>query len=58
MPNHSPHHLNPRSPLVLDTRDLPRRPGALRAVERAVPAPADLGLELIGVPEGATSTFD
>ena len=54
MPHQTPnHHLDPRSPLVLDTRDLPRRPGAMRVVERTVPAPAGLGLELIGVPTGA-----
>src|SRR5919202_5872546 len=53
MPHQPPHHLDPRAPLVLDTRDLPRRPGAMRALERTVPAPADLGLELISVPEGA-----
>jgi uncharacterized protein len=53
MPNQTPAHLDPRSPLVLDTRDLPRRPGALRVVERSVPASEDLGLELIGVPLGA-----
>jgi uncharacterized protein len=52
MPKHLPNALDPRSPLVLDTRELPRRPGVSRAVERVVPAPADLGLELIGVPEG------
>lgn len=46
-------HLDPRAPLVLDTRDLPRSPGAMRVVERVVPAPADLGLELIRVPDGA-----
>src|SRR6476469_1783896 len=45
-------HLDPRSPMVLDTRDLPRSPGAMRAVERVIPAPKDLGLELIRVPEG------
>jgi len=50
--------LNPRAPLVLDTRDLPRRPGALRTVARTVPAPADLGLELISVPEGTEITLD
>lgn len=44
---------NPRSPLVLDTRDLPRSPGAVREIERVVAAPKDLGLELIGVPEGS-----
>lgn len=46
-------HLNPRSPLVLDTRELPRRPGSMREVRRTVPAPKDLGLELVGVPAGA-----
>ena len=51
-------HLNPRSPLVLDTRELPRRPGAMRKVTRSVPAPADLGLALIGVPAGATLSLD
>src|SRR5918911_1180596 len=58
MPNKPSPHLNPRSPLVLDTRELPRRPGALRRVRRSVPAPASLGLELIGVPEGATLDLD
>ncbi|SDY55260.1 uncharacterized protein SAMN05444365_102620 [Micromonospora pattaloongensis] len=58
MRNHSSINLNPRSPLVLDTRDLPRRPGALRTVNRVAPAPADLGLEMIGVPEGADLTLD
>jgi uncharacterized protein len=58
MPNHAQSHLDPRSPLVLDTRDLPRRPGAMRTVQRVVPAPADFGLELIGVPEGADLSLD
>lgn len=44
--------LDPRSPLVLDTTDLPRRPGAMREVTRVVPAPPDLGLELVRVLEG------
>jgi uncharacterized protein len=51
-------HLDPRSPLVLDTRDLPRRPGSMRAVDRTIPAPKDLGLELVGVPEGAPTRLD
>jgi uncharacterized protein len=51
-------HLNPRSPLVLDTRELPRRPGAMRVVTRSVPAPAELGLAMIGVPVGATLALD
>ncbi|MEV1287285.1 YceD family protein [Micromonospora sp. NPDC049679] len=55
---HSSINLNPRSPLVLDTRELPRRPGALRTVNRVAPAPADLGLEMVGVPEGADLSLD
>jgi uncharacterized protein len=58
MPKRLPIHLDPRSPLVLDTKELPRRPGALRTVKRVVPAPADLGVELIGVPEGAELSLD
>src|SRR5690606_35619262 len=51
-------HLDPRSPLVLDTRELPRRPGSMRAVERTVSAPEDLGLALIGVPQGEPVRLD
>jgi DUF177 domain-containing protein len=58
MREHSSVHLDARSPLVLNTRDLPRRPGAMRTVERPVPAPKDLGLELIGVPEGTAVLLD
>lgn len=58
MPNYSPNQLDPRAPLVLDTRDLPRRPGVMRTVSRTVPAPGDLGLELIGVPAGADLHLD
>ena len=58
MSQHSTNHLDPRAPLVLDTRDLPRSPGSMRALNRVVPAPKDLGLELIGVPQGADLTLD
>jgi uncharacterized protein len=58
MHDHSLKHLDARAPLVLDTKDLPRRPGAMRAVQRVVHAPSDLGLELIGVPQGADLTLD
>lgn len=58
MPDHSSRHLDPRAPLVLDTRDLPRRPGSLRTVTRVVPAPASLQLEMIGVPESADVSLD
>jgi uncharacterized protein len=58
MRHHPTHHLDARAPLVLDTRDLPRGPGSMRTVQRVVPAPADLALELIGVPAGADLTLD
>src|ERR1044072_1956637 len=50
MPKPPQNHLDPRQPLVVDTTKLPRQPGATRAVTRVVPAPADLGVELISVP--------
>jgi uncharacterized protein len=50
--------LDPRAPLVLDTRELGRRPGSQREVFRQVPAPADLGIEVLGVPEGAPVDLD
>jgi uncharacterized protein len=51
-------HLDPRSPLVLDTKDLPRRPGAMKPARLEVPAPDHLGLAMIGVPEGAPLALD
>ncbi|WP_326596330.1 YceD family protein [Streptomyces sp. NBC_01803] len=45
--------LDHRAPLVFDTRELGRRPGALKRISRTVEAPADLGTEVIGVPAGA-----
>lgn len=42
-----------RSPFVLGIHDIARRPGTQRTLELEVPAPADLGIEVIGVPEGA-----
>jgi len=58
MPKNTQTFLDARSPLVLDTRELPRRPGAMRTIDRVVQAPSDLGLELIGVPEGADLRLD
>lgn len=43
---------------MLDTRELGRRPGAERIVRLTAPAPADLGIEVLGVPEGSPVTFD
>jgi len=45
--------LDPRAPFVLDIRELGRRPGAMQRLEQVVPAPAGLGLDVIGVPEGS-----
>ncbi|NYV74581.1 MULTISPECIES: DUF177 domain-containing protein [Streptomyces] len=45
--------LDHRDPLVFDTHELGRRPGALRRLTRTVDAPRDLGIaDVIGVPEG------
>jgi uncharacterized protein len=43
---------------VLDTRELGRRPGSQREVALTVPAPADLGIEVLHVPEGAQVELD
>ncbi|MGW2084507.1 YceD family protein [Streptomyces sp. NPDC001880] len=55
-------HLDHRNPLVFDTRELGRRPGALQRLSRTVDAPgppAVLGIEgVIGVPEGAPVELD
>lgn len=51
-------HLDPRAPLVLDTRELGRRPGSQREISFTVPAPAELGIELLGVAEGSPVEFD
>jgi uncharacterized protein len=53
------HRLDPRDPLVLDTRELGRRPGSMREVRLSAPAPEGLGLiDLIGVPTGAELDLD
>jgi uncharacterized protein len=47
-------HLDHRNPLVFDTHELGRRPGALQRLSRTVDAPKDLGIQgVVGVPEGA-----
>jgi uncharacterized protein len=51
-------NLDPRAPLVLDTRELGRRPGSQREVSRQVPAPAELGIEVLRVPEGSPIDLD
>ncbi|WP_431041957.1 YceD family protein [Streptomyces sp. P1-3] len=43
---------------MFDTRELGRRPGALKRLSRSIAAPKDLGIEVIGVREGATVELD
>lgn len=42
--------LDTRAPLVLDTHELGRRPGAEREVVVTAPAPAELGVDVLKVP--------
>ena len=51
---------DPRSPssLVLDVSRLGRRPGSAKALHETVPAPRRIGVELIGIPEGAPLELD
>src|SRR5690349_18100485 len=50
--------LDPRAPLVLDTRELGRRPGSQRMTSFSAEAPAELGIEVLGVPEGSPVQLD
>jgi len=50
--------LDPRAPFVVDTRDLGRRAGAMKEIQRRVPAPAGLGSGLAKVPEGTDVDLD
>ncbi|HQR27471.1 MAG TPA: YceD family protein [Nocardioides sp.] len=43
---------------MLDTRELGRRPGSQRLVSLSVPAPADLGIEVLHVPAGSRVELD
>jgi uncharacterized protein len=50
--------VNPRSPYVLDTRQLGRSAGSQRQYRREIPASAQLGLDMIKVPEGSLMVMD
>jgi uncharacterized protein len=51
--------LDPRDPFVLDTRELGRRPGSMRSLKLAAPAPEGFGIEdVIAVPVGAELALD
>ncbi|MFE7314915.1 YceD family protein [Streptomyces sp. NPDC057555] len=43
---------------MFDTRELGRRPGTLKRLSRTVEAPADLGNEVIGAPQGEPVELD
>lgn len=51
--NNPQRSLDARSPLVLEVHELGRRAGTMKKVSRIVPAPAGLGIEMIGVPAGS-----
>jgi uncharacterized protein len=48
--------LHPHGPLVFDVQGL--HPGLARSEARIVPAPADLGVQLVGIPEGSDVELD
>jgi uncharacterized protein len=50
--------LDPRSPLVIDTRELGRRPGSMHTLSRSFPAPGDLTVDVVGVPPGSPVDLD
>lgn len=45
--------LDPRNPLVIDTRELSRRPGTMQELTRTVRVPESIGTEVIAIPAGA-----
>lgn len=50
--------LDPRQPLVLDTRELGRRPGSMRRVRQPVQAPQEMGIPLASIPAGSELGLD
>jgi uncharacterized protein len=50
--------LDPRSPLVIDSRELGRRPGSMRSLTRSFPAPGNLTVDVVGVPQGSPVDLD
>ena len=56
----SPVHPHPdrRSPLVFEVHELARRAGTMKQVVTTVPAPADMGTEVIGVPQDTDIELD
>jgi uncharacterized protein len=61
MPNESgmtQRNLNPRAPWVLSTHELGRRPGLMRQMNLVLPAPTDIGVDMIGVPKDIDVELD
>ena len=54
----SQHHPDRRSPLVFEVRELGRRVGAIKRINTTVPAPADLIVGVIGVPQDSDVELD
>lgn len=48
----------PGSSLVIDTKEVGRRPGSMASLSRTIEAPADLGTDVIAVPEGQEIDLD
>ena len=52
------HHLDRRRPYVFDVLERGRRPGAMKEIQTSVPAPVDLGYEVIAVPQDSEVGLD
>ncbi|GAA3124051.1 DUF177 domain-containing protein [Planomonospora alba] len=51
-------HLDPRAPWVVSTHELGRQPGTMRQLRLTLPAPAEIGVDMIGVPKDADVELD
>ena len=51
-------HPDARSELVFEIHELARRAGTMKTIRRTVAAPADLGIDMIGVPQGSDIDID
>lgn len=54
----SPRHPDRRSPYVLDVLELGRQPGAMKEIRVTAPAPAELGSDVISVPQDSDVDLD
>ncbi|MGH3787747.1 MAG: YceD family protein [Pseudonocardiaceae bacterium] len=58
MPRHAAPRPDPSAPWVIDTRDLGRRPGAMRSYHRDIQLPTALGMDVIGIAAGSEVSLD